>query len=47
MPTVLVVDDDQKLLKMLQRTLRYENLTVLTATNGREALPVVRAQQPI
>ena len=46
MPTVLVVDDDQKLLKMLQRTLRYENLNVLTATNGQEALPIVRLQQP-
>jgi len=29
MPTVLVVDDDLKLLKMLQRTLMYENLHVL------------------
>ena len=26
MPTVLIVDDDPKLLKMLQRTLVYENL---------------------
>jgi two-component system response regulator MprA len=46
MPTVLIVDDDQKLLKMLQRTLVYENLNVLTATNGQEALPIVRARQP-
>jgi two-component system response regulator MprA len=46
MPIVLVVDDDQKLLKMLQRTLMYENLKVLTAANGLEALPIVRAQQP-
>lgn len=46
MPTVLVVDDDLKLLKMLQRTLMYENLNVLTATNGQEALPVVLAQRP-
>lgn len=46
MPTVLVVDDDQKLLKMLERTLHYENLSVLTATNGQEALPIVRTQQP-
>jgi two-component system response regulator MprA len=38
MPTVLIVDDDQKLLKMLQRTLIYEGLTVVTATNGQEAL---------
>lgn len=46
MPTVLVVDDDLKLLKMLERTLRYENLSVLTAINGQEALPIVRTHQP-
>ncbi len=46
MPTVLIVDDDPKLLKMLQRTLIYENLNVITATNGLEALPLVQAQQP-
>jgi two-component system, OmpR family, response regulator MprA len=46
MPTVLVVDDDQKLLKMLQRTLIYENLTVLTAGNGEEALEVIDAHAP-
>jgi len=46
MHTVLVVDDDQKLLKMLQRTLTYENLNVLTATNGVEALPVVDSKKP-
>ena len=46
MPTVLIVDDDQKLLKMLQRTLTYENLNALTAANGVEALQVINAQQP-
>ena len=46
MPTVLIVDDDPKLLKMLQRTLIYENLDVLTATNGLEALPIVQAHKP-
>jgi two-component system response regulator MprA len=46
MPSVLIVDDDPKLLKMLQRTLVYENLNVLTATNGLEALPIVQSQQP-
>lgn len=44
--TVLIVDDDPKLLKMLQRTLTYENLNVLTANNGEEALDVVDAQKP-
>ena len=38
MQTVLVVDDDVKLLKMLQRTLAYEGLQVFTASNGEEAL---------
>ena len=46
MPTVLIVDDDPKLLKMLQRTLVYENLNVLTATNGLVALSLVQAHQP-
>jgi len=46
MPTVLIVDDDPKLLKMLQRTLTYEGLNVLTATNGLEALPLVQAEHP-
>ena len=46
MPKVLVVDDDFKLLKMLKRTLVFENLDVLTATNGREALEVVQQEAP-
>jgi len=46
MAIVLVVDDDQRLLKMLQRTLTYEGLDVLTASNGREALDRVREHQP-
>ena len=46
MPTVLIVDDDQKLLKMLQRTLVYENLNVLTATNGVDALHLVDVRKP-
>jgi DNA-binding response OmpR family regulator len=37
MPTVLIVDDDLRLLKILQRTLLYENLEVLTASNGLES----------
>jgi two-component system response regulator MprA len=46
MPTVLIVDDDQKLLKMLQRTMTYEGLSVVTASNGQEALEQVDACQP-
>ena len=46
MPNVLIVDDDPKLLKMLQRTLIYEGLNVFTAPNGLEALPLVQAHRP-
>ena len=46
MPSVLIIDDDMKLLKMLKRTLTYENLTVITASNGLEALPLVSSQDP-
>lgn len=46
MPTILVVDDDLKLLKMLQRTLTYEGLDVLTAANGQEALAMIQNLQP-
>ncbi len=46
MPTVLVVDDDLKLLKMLQRTLTYDGLHVLTAATGEEALTLVDAHSP-
>lgn len=46
MATVLIVDDDLKLLKMLQRTLLYEGLQVVTATNGEEALVQVDCHRP-
>ena len=46
MATVLIVDDDERLLKMLQRTLVYEGLRVLTAADGRAALNQVRAHRP-
>ncbi len=44
--TVLIVDDDQKLLKMLQRTLVYEGFNVLTALDGEQAIKTVYAQHP-
>ncbi len=46
MVTVLIVDDDPKLLNMLRRTLRYEGFRVLSATNGNEALAELRARRP-
>lgn len=46
MTTILVVDDDRRLLDMLRRTLAYEGYRVVTAADGREALDLVRAQRP-
>src|SRR5713101_2174399 len=46
MATVLVVDDDPKLLNMLRRTLMYEGFHVCSATNGNEALAEVQARRP-
>jgi two-component system response regulator MprA len=46
MPVVLIADDDRKLLKMLQRTLTYEGMDVLTAASGTAALEQVRTRHP-
>lgn len=46
MAIVLVVDDDQKLLNMLRRTLSYEGFQVLVATDGNAALAQVQTQRP-
>jgi two-component system response regulator MprA len=46
MVTILVADDDQKLLKMLQRTLAYEGFDIVAATDGREALKQVETHRP-
>ena len=46
MRTVLVVDDDQRLLNMLRRTLSYEGFQVLTAQDGPEALDCVFDDRP-
>jgi two-component system response regulator MprA len=46
MTTVLVVDDDPKLQRMLQRTLAYQGFQVRSATNGYEALADVQAHRP-
>jgi two-component system response regulator MprA len=43
---VLVVDDDERLLKMLRRTLVYEGFDVVTATDGYSALVQVEARRP-
>lgn len=46
MEKVLIIDDDPKLLKMLKRTLSYEGLEIITASNGLEALPLVSSESP-
>jgi two-component system response regulator MprA len=44
--TILVADDDHKLLNMLRRTLSYEGFHVVTASDGQEALAQVEATRP-
>ncbi len=46
MPTILIADDDDKLLAALRRTLAYEGYTVLTAANGRDALAQAQEHRP-
>jgi len=46
MDKVLIVDDDMKLLKMLERTLIYEGFDTMTAADGEEALQKVYREQP-
>lgn len=46
MATILIADDDPKLLKMVRRTLIYEGFQVTTATNGRETLDQIQAERP-
>jgi two-component system response regulator MprA len=46
MTTILIADDDPKLLKMVRRTLIYEGFQVTTATNGRETLDQIQAERP-
>ena len=46
MDKVLIVDDDERLLKMLQRTLAYEGYEVTTVTDGEAALAKAYEEQP-
>jgi two-component system response regulator MprA len=46
MATVLIADDDRKIIDMLRRTLAYEGYHVLTASDGHEALAKAQAQRP-
>jgi two-component system response regulator MprA len=46
MTTILIADDDPKLLKMVRRTLVYEGFEVITAANGRETIAQVQTLAP-
>lgn len=46
MATVLIVDDDRKIIDMLRRTLAYEGYHVITATDGHQALAQAQTQRP-
>lgn len=46
MATVLIADDDRKIIDMLRRTLAYEGYAVVTAENGIEALAKAQTQRP-
>ena len=43
---ILIIEDDQAILKILQRGLSYEGYTVDTATEGRSGLMLARDHQP-
>ncbi len=44
--SVLVVDDDVRMLRMMQRILELEGYRVLTASNGQAALDVFNEEEP-
>jgi two-component system response regulator MprA len=46
MATILIADDDPKLLKMVHRTLMYEGFDVITAADGKETLNLVETKSP-
>jgi two-component system, OmpR family, phosphate regulon response regulator PhoB len=46
MPLVLVVEDDPDTRELIQLNLELAGYNVITATNGREALEVVRRETP-
>ena len=45
-PSILVVDDDQEILRMLKRTLELEGYAVATAADGESALTLLEEQEP-
>lgn len=45
-PRVLAVDDEEAILDIIDRALAFRGIQVLRATRGRQALEVLRAEQP-
>lgn len=43
---VLIVDDDLTIVDIVRETLEFENIPVMTASNGREALECVEKVRP-
>jgi DNA-binding response OmpR family regulator len=46
MAKVLVVDDEEHILMILKDSLEFSGFTIVTATNGEEALEVVAKENP-
>jgi len=46
MKTILIVDDEEKVRKLVEVTLAVENHSILHASSGEEALAVVRQARP-
>jgi CheY-like chemotaxis protein len=44
--TVLVVDDQQKVLRFIEIDLRFRGFEVITTTSGEEALQLIRSARP-
>ena len=44
--TILIVDDEERLVSLVEAYLMQEGYRVLTASNGRQALEVTREEQP-
>jgi DNA-binding response OmpR family regulator len=45
-PTVLVVDDDPVILKLLEVNFEMEGFTVITAKDGQEGIDTARSERP-
>ena len=45
-PSILVVDDDPRILKLMKRDLQLEGYRVTTATGGRMALQLIENEEP-